>query len=231
MDVNDDLFINCDSCNRSLHKKCSGLNASEIRVMELKNKRTLKYHCEDCLKGLLLVPKLLKSIEELKAEVEKLKIDIKNCNTNNDSSQLVPNTPNEELINEIHDRQKRINNIILFNVEHKGSDKEDVKSLFSIIAGKTVEVTKVERIGKPNKNNRRALKVGLSDAKDTYMLTKNRHKLKNTKVYLNLDLTKQQRELESAVKSNLLKKIENGEKDLCIRYVHGVPTICQKNLA
>ena len=39
----------CDSCHRPLHKKpCSGLNASEIRVMELRGTRMLRYHCKVC---------------------------------------------------------------------------------------------------------------------------------------------------------------------------------------
>lgn len=228
-DSNDDSFINCDSCSRALHKKCSGLNASELRVMDLKNKRTLKFHCDDCVNGLLMVPKLLKSIDELRMDVEKLKTDVINITASKDTSSVSPELTSDVFMNELQDRQKRINNLILFNMENNNSDKKDVENLLETVAGRPVEVRSVERIGKPNKNNRKATKVVLADCKDVHMLTKNRYKLKNTKVYLNLDLTKQQRNAELAVKNELAKRLEDGEKDLIIRYSQGKPTICSKN--
>lgn len=228
-DSNEDSFILCDSCNRSVHKKCSGLNASEIRVMELKNKRTLKYHCEDCIKGLLMVPKLLKSIDELRTDIEKLKTDYNNMNSSNETSSVSSDIQSSVVMNEIQDRQKRINNVILFNMENNGSDEGDVVNLLRTTAGRPIELVRVERIGKPNKNNRKAVKVVLADSKDLLTLMKNRHKLKNTSVYLNLDLTKQQRDKESAVKKELAERLEKGEKDLIMRYLHGIPKICSKN--
>lgn len=35
-ELNEGNLIVCDSCGRALHKRCSGLNASEPPVMELK---------------------------------------------------------------------------------------------------------------------------------------------------------------------------------------------------
>lgn len=197
--------------------------------MELKNKRTLKFHCDDCINGLLMVPKLLKSIEELRMDLEKLKTDITKLNVTNDTSSAPPDMTSDILMNELHDRQKRVNNVILFNMENNNNDKEDVDKLLRTAAGRSFEIMRVERIGKPNKNNRKAVKVVLADPKNALTLNKNRYKLKNTKVYLSLDLTKQQRNAELAVKNELARRLEDGEKDLIIRHIQGIPKICSKN--
>lgn len=228
-DGNEDSFINCDSCSRALHKKCSGLSASELRVMDLKNKRTLKFHCEDCVNGLLMVPKLLKSMDDLRIDLEKLKTDVKNLSASKDTFTVSPELTSDVFMSELQDRQKRINNLILFNMVNNNSDKKDVENLLETVAGRPIEIMSVERIGKPNRNNRKAIKVVLANCKDVHLLIKNRYKLKNSKVYLNLDLTRQQRNAELAVKNELAKRLEDGEKDLIIRYSQGKPMICSKN--
>lgn len=39
---------NCDGCSRSLHVQCSGLTASELKCMELRGGRRLKFFCQNC---------------------------------------------------------------------------------------------------------------------------------------------------------------------------------------
>lgn len=46
-DKNCELYC-CDNCKNPLCQKCSGLTVTEIRVMELKNGRILKYLCKGC---------------------------------------------------------------------------------------------------------------------------------------------------------------------------------------
>ncbi|KAG5873467.1 hypothetical protein JTB14_007861 [Gonioctena quinquepunctata] len=73
--ANNEPSLNCDSCERIVHvnSDCSGLNASELKVKTLKGKRTLRFLCEECLMGVRLVPKLMKKIDDLQEEVNKLK--------------------------------------------------------------------------------------------------------------------------------------------------------------
>ena len=79
------LLTECDSCHRNIHKKvCSGLNASEIKVIDLKGKRLLRFYCEDCSEGLLMVPKLIKMVDELKAEVSSIKSNIEDHRYNDE---------------------------------------------------------------------------------------------------------------------------------------------------
>ena len=63
----------CDSCNKGVLKECSGFSSTELRVMELKSKRMLKYLYKDCEEGLKLVPKLFKTIDMLRSDIEILK--------------------------------------------------------------------------------------------------------------------------------------------------------------
>ncbi|KAG5874148.1 hypothetical protein JTB14_029458 [Gonioctena quinquepunctata] len=94
-------YLNCDSCERPVHvnTECSGLNASELKVMGLNGKRTLRFLCEECLMGVRLVPKLMKKIDYLQEEINKLKALI----------QTVSNTslPEDDLINKLQERQER----------------------------------------------------------------------------------------------------------------------------
>ncbi|KAJ8963199.1 hypothetical protein NQ318_018665 [Aromia moschata] len=66
---------------------------SEIKVMELKGKRILKFMCEECQSGLMQVPKLLQAIDELKSEIQAMKL--------NSSPTL--STHEEEIFTEITD--------------------------------------------------------------------------------------------------------------------------------
>lgn len=40
--------IRCDSCRAKLCQRCSGLSSTEVRVMQLTGRRTLKYTCGSC---------------------------------------------------------------------------------------------------------------------------------------------------------------------------------------
>lgn len=43
-----DIF-NCDGCKNPICKICGGLSASEIKVLELRGKRVMKFHCPRCI--------------------------------------------------------------------------------------------------------------------------------------------------------------------------------------
>lgn len=44
-------------------EKCSGLNASALKVMDLKGGRNMKYYCGDCQMVIKLIPKLRAPID------------------------------------------------------------------------------------------------------------------------------------------------------------------------
>lgn len=63
-----------------LHKKYSGLNASEIKDIERKRTRKLKFLCDDCSSRLLMVLKMLKAID-LTAELSLVKSKLESTST------------------------------------------------------------------------------------------------------------------------------------------------------
>ena len=163
---------------------CSGLNASEIKVIDLKGRRILKYLCDDCQSGLLQVPKILQALDDLRAEVTALKADV----AKKPSTNSITNSPTGHLDNnvfsELQDRQARADNLMVFNLPEHEHDMEDVKNLFSTVLKVHVQPKGVTRIGKPNKNGFRALKVLLHNKDDVQTAIKGRSKLKAQKFIL-----------------------------------------------
>lgn len=242
-DVCSDTMVSCDGCSRFIHKKCTDLTASEFKVMDLKNKRTLKFFCDDCNNGLLNVSKLIGTVEELKSEVEELKSELEKLKAASTSSNKEPDyssggisqqVNSEEVIREMTERQKRAHNLMIFNMPEGGEDLDEVevKRLLNIITQKTITIQNMSRVGKKNKNGFRALRVSLSSQHEVFEVMKNKSKLQDAKVntiFINTDLTSSQRIQISKVKDELRERTTKGETDLYIKYINGLPRILSKN--
>lgn len=220
-------FMKCDSCSRNLHKECSGLNSAEVKIMELRSKRSLKFYCDDCSSGFQQVPKLLKMVDELKVQLDSIKVKLENISVQNSNS----NTEFEmdAVIEELYDRQKRANNIIIFNLQENptsAADIDSIKEVLSDIVPDPITVLSASRMGRANKNGNRALKVTLSNNETVMNIIKNRSRMKRErKVFINVDLTPSQRDKYRKLEEQLKQRIHNGEQNLVIKYVRGVPQI------
>ncbi|CAH2093757.1 unnamed protein product [Euphydryas editha] len=64
--------IKCHGCERQICVKCSGLLATELRVVILQSP-TLKYLCPDCELGVRQLPALRKLVTQLQYEINELK--------------------------------------------------------------------------------------------------------------------------------------------------------------
>lgn len=228
-ETSSDIMVNCDGCSRSIHKKCTDLTASEWKVMDLKNKRSLKFFCDDCQAGLLNVPKLINMVSELKMEIEKLK-----TTSNTISQSTSEELKSEEVINEMTERQKRANNLMIFNMPERDEDNDRIEAnrLIESASGKNFTIKKISRVGKKNKNGCRALKISLSSQSEVFQIIKNKLKLKSingNKIYINTDLTTNQREQYTKIKEEMSERISNGETGLYIKYLNGNPKIISKN--
>lgn len=230
LDISADECVSCDSCTRLFHRKpCSGLNASEIKVMELKGSRTLKFFCKDCQSGLKIVPELIKVVDELRQEIVLLKkTSVSATNTNKavipSNSYPASNSGEADILMELQERQKRANNVMLFNFP-EGNDKDNVKDILSILWGDDPpQAITYSRIGKPNKNNNRALKITLDTQITAEKLIKNGYKLKGKKVFIGFDLTPKERDEYKFLQTELKTRREKGE-NVVIRYQNRVPRI------
>lgn len=219
--TDNDHFLNCDGCERYIHSKsdCSGLSAAELKVMGLRGKRALRFYCEECQTGIRLIPKLIEKIEELKKDVDALKAKIENTSNTNELPM------DDAVITELAERQKRSNNVMIFNLPEEGVDLEKTKDLIHLVTGQHLHVTELSRIGRKNKNGYRALKISLANATDANkILTSKRESLKNKRIYLSADLTPSQINNWKKMKEELNARKSNGE-DVGIKYIKGTPQI------
>lgn len=218
--------IRCHGCERLICVKCSGLLATELRVITLQSP-TLKYLCPDCELGVRQLPALRMAVAELKAEIELLK------------SNQGQNGNMESVLGELAERKKRSANVIMFGVGEcqllTGDDardkevriKHDKSQVQQVLAGVTNFEAPVAtiRLGKPNRNGSpRPLKVIFANKKAAITVLKNSGKLPNNVSAKNY-LTPYQREFLKKLRDDLEKRIENGEPDLTIKYVNNTPKI------
>nr|CAI5835954.1 unnamed protein product [Callosobruchus analis] len=145
--TNNEPSFHCDSCDGLVHHDCSGLSTSELKVMTLRSRRILKYYCDECQLGLKLIPKLSKKLEQLTAEVEKLKASIATPPENSTMQQDF-----EEVLNEIEERNSRRQNIICYGVAENGNFSRQQQE-----AQDRSEITK-NRTDKQLKNKYEAIK-------------------------------------------------------------------------
>lgn len=68
----------CDFCSQAFHEKCTGLTASEMKVMLLKKKRTLKFLCPNCNSGMKWLPTLMNMFKSLRDEFASLRSELRN---------------------------------------------------------------------------------------------------------------------------------------------------------
>ncbi|KAJ8966556.1 hypothetical protein NQ314_003451 [Rhamnusium bicolor] len=145
------------------HYACTDITASEIKCMELKTKRTLKFFCEVCQEGLRMLPIMQKKIENLKSKLEKLinKLDglsVSGANLPQSTAEAAPDC--DQFITEMDERKRRANNIMVFNLPESSTtqteDKinEDLALITSVISNVSpdVNIRKVIRLVKSQTN-------------------------------------------------------------------------------
>ncbi|KAI4470696.1 glutathione s-transferase n-terminal domain [Holotrichia oblita] len=127
-DLNPDNEISCDLCRGFVHTTCSDLSRIEIQCLKAKI-RKLTYYCVSCSD----FKQQLKKVHELTSLVCTLQNELrelKEQRNNNDCSKVDKDIPDvfmmEKIVQEVAEREKRRNNLIIFNVpELEGGSKAD----------------------------------------------------------------------------------------------------------
>lgn len=187
-----------------------------------------------------------KSLDEIltENEVYRLKIDEleKRCaNLEEKISDLTTkNTPEiiEQTINEISERQTRSKNILLFNVpesvlpstvERSEQDLTLTKKIVTVLHKGPVDTIKVFRLGRhqADRRNPRPLKVILPSPHIAKQILKNKSKLPNEykPIVIRSDDTPMQRTYLKEVIQDLEARKQNGDSDISIKYIRGMPCI------
>lgn len=224
--ITDIQFCECDGCKQKIHHACSDLSTTELRCMTLKN-RTLKYLCQVCQEGLRLVPLLKAKVDELENKFNQLIKDNITKNSSSANSTTDPSFQLESLLNEVEERKDRAKNIMLYNLPESPTDNATVKEIISTVSDAD-KIKKIFRVGKSS-DKPRPIKVILTDSDTAVHILKNKNRINNPQIRLGSDLTIAQRDYLKHLREQLNKRIADGETNLIIKYVRGVPRIVVKN--
>lgn len=220
-------FVRCDGCRKIVCKDCSGLAETELRCLALK-KRTLSYYCQNCERGIALIPDLLKQIADLQTEISEIKKTVQSNSPKFDA---------ESVYAEIQDRAIRSKNILIHNIDECPSsnfneridhDTRKCRELFTAMELDAGDF-KVWRLG-PASNKKRPVKVTFSDSSLALSSVKNRRKLipRFSNIRISADLTPAQRNHIKSLHEQLEERRRKGEDNLIIQYKYGVPRITTK---
>lgn len=143
----------------------------------------------------------------------------------------------EELIREVQERNERERNIIIVGLpeqttanatERASNDEADVMQITRSIVLDTPQPLKVIRIGKYNDNKIRRVKVCYESKYSAKQLLRNRSKLpEHIKIYS--DQTPAQQKYLQNLKKELASRASDGEANLTIKYINGIPNIVKEN--
>lgn len=156
--------------------------------------------------------------------------------------------PND-IISELNDRSRRACNLIVYNLKESRSGDAKVRKphddnlttkLFEAVCPGLISYKYIStRLGKPNPNKNRPLKVVLKSQSDALEILRNfsTENLKNVdSLFENVKISRDRTPYEikhlNDLREELKSRQNNGEADITIRYVNGIPSIMkytQKN--
>ena len=135
-----------------------------------------------------------------------------------------PTTAALSIADELADRERRKNNLIIYNLPESTDNSKD-KSFFTELCKSvfdtTVKITKSLRLGKKHENKNRPLLIGLENQQNVVNITSRaaylRHHDKYENIYIAPDMTKYQRSKHKQLVDELKRRKSNGENNLIIR--------------
>lgn len=135
------------------------------------------------------------------------------------------NVAENDFWRELQDRQSRANNLMLFNVNETGDDLKEIDTILNILSDNPPTVVQHRRVGRRNSKGFRALKLTFNSSDIVNSLIRCRRRLKGKNIFLNLDLTPSQQQLEKQVWNELKDRRSKGEDGVHVRYIRGIPQV------
>lgn len=169
-------------------------------------------------------------IQSLESEVTQLKL-------------TVPvNSPNhrfdENFMRELQERTIREKNIIIVGIPEskaaktdgdQSADMTEVTSILNTLVEICPNPSRIFRLGKYNPTKDRNIKVCFESPQTAKLLLRNKDKL-TSGIKIFSDQTPAQQNYLKELKNELELRTANGEKDITIKYVKGIPTIVTNKL-
>lgn len=134
----------------------------------------------------------------------------------------------------------RANNIIVYNLpentnQDQSQDHDKLNNMFNNIMAANISIFSCTRLGKYNENNiskPRPIKVILRSSLEAFTVLRSQAKLRSSSDWTNIrcasDRTLQQREHMTSLRNELQRRRNNGEDNIIIKYVRGIPNIINK---
>lgn len=138
----EDIY-NCDGCGKGLCKKCGNITSSEIKVLQLKNNRVMKFYCTECLKfeSLNLLQKIVDEktvvINNKDKIIELLEKDICQLKRELDELKLRKNQVNIETL-DIKEEIKELKCMMIKSSGNKTQNIQQRPSYSQVLASKDV---------------------------------------------------------------------------------------------
>lgn len=142
----------------------------------------------------------------------------------------------EELIIETQNRLDKSNNVIILNVAELPDESIDMSTSIAkdmlTDLNLDLNIVQAKRLGKTRPNGRPLL-IKFENGLSVRTILKCKSKLRSMdkwkNVWVNADLTRSQQFQMNSLRETLRQKRKDGDLNLVIKYVNGVPTICPKN--
>ncbi|KAK9872626.1 hypothetical protein WA026_018759 [Henosepilachna vigintioctopunctata] len=126
MESDGSLLFPSDGRKSCFCMDCADFTASDVKCLQTKIKRKLKFVCNECENGLKQVPVLIREVADLKDMVDKL-INKGNFNDVSHGTKVSPDM--EDVVSEVVDRQSRAKSLIIFNVNELRGRNGNEKNL------------------------------------------------------------------------------------------------------
>ncbi|PZC78580.1 hypothetical protein B5X24_HaOG202039 [Helicoverpa armigera] len=226
-------------------KQNENLKVIQTEISEIKNEiKTIKSATEIFTQRFELINNEIQNIKTNNSTTED-KIKHIECEISQIKNQQHKNSPPaeslslsyEHLILEMKERCEREHNIVIVgipeitdqnSIARQKHDNEEVIKITKMLVEDCPIPIKCLRLGKYSPTKNRAIKVQFNNNNTPKQLLQNKSKLPDN-MRLFSDQTPSQRKYLLSLRDEMNKRIENGEKDLTIKYVKGVPSITKIN--
>lgn len=230
-------LIKCCICKNNYKHTCAGLTLNEVKITS--SKAGLSYTCPNCAT-------IGQDINELKAVIAELKNEVAELKSRNSAppNNNINNDDFNNIVHEVIERQKRSKNIIIYGLKENSNndqhvrlthDTENVKNILNFLSVDTSNADiKPIRLGKllTNTGKPRPIKITFKEEQAVQNITYKARQLKNSEYsYINIspDRTPKQIEHYKSLLNQLNERKANGETNLAIKYINGIPTIKSLN--
>lgn len=180
----------------------------------------------------------LANISGFRANIEQKVNTIENeIATLKSSSTPVITTPlfnYEDIVSETYDRSLREKNVIIRGVkeirssnseDRQFNDSKEVKKVIKMAVSDCIEPTKTIRLGKYNPDVSRPIKVIFSTSEAAKSILRHKANIKDENIKIYSDETPNQKKHRNNLRDELKRRLDEGEKDITIKYVKGIPKI------